>query len=260
MDLLRATPGIELVSAERSGGRWRVRGLRDPLAADPKVVLAGAGADSSRLDAAWESYLSLEPSLVLARTRATLGAPESVTLALRGDSVYAAGAAPLLWVGRTLMRATLPAGVSHLDLSGVTAELPADLAALRNESERRLVYFDPGSAAISGEARSTLAGVASAFRTLRDAARAAGFQVSLELTGRTDSTGSDLVNESLSRQRVDAARRELLGAGLLPAELDGRGIGTSRPLTARSDADRTQVNRSVSFQVRLQPSAAGRAP
>ena len=260
MELLRAAPGIELVSAERRGGRWVVRGLRDPLATDPRLVLAGAGADSSRLDAVWESYLSLEPPLVVARTRAALAAPGTVTLALRGDSVVATGAAPLLWVGRTLMRTTLPAGVSHLDLSGVTAELPADLAALRNESERRLVFFDAGSSAISSEARSTLAGVASAFRTLRDAARAAGFQVSLELTGRTDSTGSDAVNESLSRQRVAAARTELLGAGLLPAELDGRGIGTARPLTARSDADRTQVNRSVSFQVRLQPFAAGRAP
>ena len=260
MELLRAEPGIELVSADRRGSRWKVRGLRDPLAADPRTVLAGSGADATRLDAVWEPYLSLEPALVLARTRAGLGAPATVTFTARQDSVFATGAASLAWVGRTLLRPSLPAGVAHLDLSGVTAELPAELAALRNDSERRLVYFDAGSAALSGEARTTLAGVASAFRTLREAARTAGFQVSLELTGRTDSTGTPGANESLSRQRVAAARAELLAAGLLPPELDGRGIGTARPLSARGDADGSQVNRSVSFQVRLQPSGAGRAP
>ena len=253
MERLRAEPGIEIVSAERRGGRWVVRGLRDPLAADPKAVLAGIPADSSRLEGAWEPYLSLEPALVLERARRWLGSPPSVSLAVRNDSVFAAGSAPLAWVGGVLRRSALPAGIASLDLSGVDAELPAELAARRNDAESRLVFFEAGSAQVSGDARRTLADVVMAFRALRDAARAAGFRAALELTGRTDSTGTDAGNRSLSQQRVEGVRGALLGLGLERAELDGQGIATAHPLAARGDADQSRVNRSVAFQVRLQP-------
>lgn len=253
MDRLQAEPGIELLATSREGGRWKVRGLRDPLSADPVRVLAAINADTTRLDARWEPYLSLEPSLVVERTRRWIGAPATVELTLRQDSVIAAGSAPLAWVGGALSRTTLPPGVAAIDLSKVDAELPPALAALRNDTEQRLVLFDPGSSALAAEARGTLAGVAASFRPLAQAAREIGYGVSLEMIGRTDSTGTDAVNQALSRQRVEAARGVLVGMGMSPAELDGIGIGTSRPLAARAGTDLSRVNRSVAFVVRLSP-------
>lgn len=259
MARLQAEPGIELLEAKRVGGSWRVRGLRDPLAADPVRVLAAINADTTRLDARWEPYLSLEPTLIVERARRWLSAPATVSLALREDSVVASGSAPLAWVGRALSRTTLPPGVAAIDLSQVNAELPPALAALRNDTEQRLVLFDPGSAALQAQARGMLAGVAGSYRQLALAAREMGYQVSLELIGRTDSTGTDAGNQALSRQRVEAARAALIGLGMALTELDGIGVGTSRPLAPREGDDQSRINRSVAFVVRLSPLGSQRA-
>jgi OOP family OmpA-OmpF porin len=253
MARLQAEPGIEVLETARDGGRWKVRGLRDPLSADPAQVLVSINADPTRLDARWEPYLSLEPSLIVERTRRWLAAPATVSLTIRQDSVIAGGSAPLAWVGGALLRTTLPPGVAAVDLSRVNAELPPALAALRNDTEQRLALFDPGSAALSPESRGMLTGVAGSFRPLAQAAQEIGYRVSLQLIGRTDSTGTDAVNQALSRQRVEAARGALIGMGMAPTELDGIGVGTSRPLAPREGADQSRINRSVAFVVRLSP-------
>jgi outer membrane protein OmpA-like peptidoglycan-associated protein len=255
MARLKAEPGIEIVEAARSGGRWQVRGLRDPLAASAGALL---GADSARLEARWEPYLSLEPSIVERRVRSYLAAPATVTLALRGDTVVARGPAPLAWVGRALSAQGLPPGVSRLDLSGVEAVLPPALAALRDDTEGRLVLFESGSAALDGSARAMLAAVAASFRQLRAAALELGYRADLELIGRTDATGTDAANQALSRLRVEAAQAGLAALGLARGELNGSGVGTSRPLPARKGADPSRVNRSVAFVVHLSPATAGR--
>lgn len=256
---LAATPGIELIEASRGGGKWRVRGLRDPYAADPALVLRGLGADPSRLEAKWEPYLSLDPSVVMERTRRWLSAPPTVRLRLSGDSAIASGSAPLAWVGSTLSRRTLPPGVAALDLSALEAELPPALAALRNDTERRLVLFESGSAALDAEGRRTLTGLAEAFGVLSRAAGSQGYRVSLELTGRTDSTGTDAHNRALSEARVAAVRGVLIGMGLSNSDLAGGGIGTSRPLTRPDAEEQSRINRSVAFVVHLSPLAGGGA-
>lgn len=258
VDRLKAEPGIEVVEARRSGGRWHLRGLRDPLAADPAALLASMKANPAKIDAQWKPFLSLEPSILLERTRRAIGAPASVTLTIRQDSVVARGSAPLAWVAKALGSFTLPTGVSHLDVSGVEAVLPPALATLRNDAESRLVLFDVGSAALSPTARRTLAEVAGSFERLRAGALDQGYRVDLELIGRTDPTGSDSTNQALSRWRVDAARTVLVGLGVPAGELNGIGVGTSRPLPAREGEDQAQVNRSVAFVVHLSPATRGR--
>ena len=109
---LRSEPGIVLTQAERDGGRWRFAGLRDPLAPDPAVLLAGLGVDTGRVEQRWEPYLSLRPELVLARARRSLAPPAGVKLALTGDTLRATGSAPLDWVASVGRRAVLaPRGV-----------------------------------------------------------------------------------------------------------------------------------------------------
>ena len=48
LNALRAEPGIVVVDGERQGGRYLVRGLRDPLARDPSVAVASAPAERKR--------------------------------------------------------------------------------------------------------------------------------------------------------------------------------------------------------------------
>ena len=64
---LRSEPGLVVVDASRGWGGWHISGLRDPVAREPRDVLASVGVKPSALDERWEPYLSLNPALVAAR-------------------------------------------------------------------------------------------------------------------------------------------------------------------------------------------------
>ena len=251
---LEAAPGIVLVGAERDWGRWKFRGLRDPLAADPAVLLADLGKDASRIEATWETYLSMDPELILARARRTLAAPATVELSLAGDTLAARGTAPLPWLARSGSIGP-PPGATHLDLSGVGALLPDDLARIERGIEGNRILFPAGSAVLGGGAGDSLRALADTFRGLAAGVAGMGYRVNLELIGRADTTGTEAANQTLSRMRVDAVRARLVSLGIPVEGLNATGIGTSQPLPAPDEAERARINRSVSFIVHLQPAA-----
>lgn len=253
VERLKAEPGIELTAAERSWGTWRFRGLKDPLAADPAVLLAGLGADTTRVDTRWKPYVSLEPGLVTARARQALSAPPTVAFRLSRDTLYAQGAAPLAWVARASALPMLPPGISFLSLSGVGATLSPELAALKRRVETQLVLFAVGSARVTPGVRDVLDSVATAFRRLSGATGRLGYRADLDLLGRADTTGTDATNQNLSRWRVDAIRALLVELGIPAEVLGGVPLGVSNPLPERDGLDQAQANRSVAFVVRVQP-------
>lgn len=255
---LRAEPGIVLVSAERSGGRWRFRGLRDPLAADPATILAAAGADPGRITGRWDFYHSFEPTLVLARARQALRSPATVTLDLSGDTLRARGRAPADWAARAAS-ATLPAGASGLDLRGVEVAIPAALAPLASAIEQTRVLFTVGGSVLDSRAREVVRIVSERYRQIA-AAMPAGYRAEVELTGRTDASGTDATNLTLSSSRSEVVREALMARGVARDALRTAGIGTSSPLDAAETAEREQINRSVSFRVAVRPAGALTGP
>jgi OOP family OmpA-OmpF porin len=58
---LRREPGIVVIAAQRHWLGYSVQGLRDPLAADPRSLLAAFGLPMRRVTDHWEPYLSLDP-------------------------------------------------------------------------------------------------------------------------------------------------------------------------------------------------------
>ncbi len=256
---LQAEPGIVVTSAERDIGRWRLAGLRDPLAPDPAVLLAGLAVDTARVEQRWEPYLSLRPELVLARARRSLAPPAGVVLALAGDTLRAGGSASLDWVASAARLGPLVPGVSAFDLGGVSPEMPAALARLEREIEADRVLFEVGSAALGAAGRGAAARVAELFGRFESGAAALGVAATLELVGRTDPTGSDAANQTLSRERAEAVLGALAARGVPRASTRVSALGTTQPLPGDDPAARARVNRSVSFGVSLGP-WAGREP
>ena len=247
---LRAEPGIVVTEADRSWGRWRLAGLRDPLAPEPAALLAAVGTDTSRVESRWEPYLSLRPELVTARARRSLAVPAGVSLTLSGDTLRATGRAPLGWVARA-RGAPLPAGTGALDLGGVQPEIPAALAELQRSVESERVLFETGSAVLTAAGRGAAGRAADAFGRLDAGAAAIGVRATLELVGRTDPTGSDAANQALSRDRAAAVLAALAVQGVPRGSTRVTAAGTSRPLPGADPAERARINRSVSFQVSL---------
>jgi OOP family OmpA-OmpF porin len=61
VERLRSEPGIVVIGAQRQWLGYSVRGLRDPLAADPQLLLAGFEVPPAKVSEQWEPYLSLDP-------------------------------------------------------------------------------------------------------------------------------------------------------------------------------------------------------
>lgn len=255
---VESAPGLVVTHAERSGARWTVHGLRDPLAADPAVLLREAGADAAQLDTRFLPFVSLDPALVETRARAALRAPTGVSLRLVGDTLRVSGPAPLAWIAPAARVTILPPGVVRIDVAGVKPLLPPSLAALRDTLSGRRVYFASAVATLDEAGRRQADSVGVAWRRLDDALAPYGWTVRLGLEGRADTTGSEAVNGTLARERAQAVRAAL-APRVAPAAIDIRALGTAEPLSAGDPPTRARVNRSVSVVPQLVPRPAAEA-
>ena len=245
--LMEAEPGFVLIDADRSWRRWEFRGLRDPIARDPRTVLAALGSAPPAIAGQWKPYISLDSAMVVARARRALAAPTSAATVLAGDTLRIAGTATVDWL-RTLRAAPAIGGVGQIDASGVRATLPARIDDMRRRVETTRILFEPGSARVSDAEAAKVRALGESLRRLADSAAAVGASVQVTLVGRTDPTGSDATNQSLAGLRVDAVLRRLAASGVSAAMLDGRPVATATPLSAADAAEEARINRSVSFE------------
>ena len=245
--LMEAEPGFVVIDAERSWRRWEFRGLRDPIARDPRTVLAALGSAPPAIVGQWKPYISLDSAMVVARARRALAAPASATTALAGDTLRVGGTATVDWL-RTLRTAPAIGGVGGIDASAIRATLPARIDDMRRRVEATRILFEPGSARVSDAEAAKVRALAGSLRGLADSAAAVGASVRVALIGRTDPTGSDATNQSLAGLRVDAVLRRLAASGVPAAMLDGRPVATATPLSAADASEQARINRSVSLE------------
>ena len=254
---LDSEPGIAVIRTERSDGKWRITGMRDPLAVNPSVIIASRGIDTNNVVTHWEPYVSTEPALLLARARRVLAPPGGITLSLKTDTLVASGRAPAFWIVRADGLAPALAGIGAVDLSHVTPGLPADMEPIAVEIERLRVLFPAGSDALDQPALNTLARVAGKLRAIATAADANRYDLTMRIVGRADPTGAETDNLALSRRRAIAVRDRLLSLGVKASRVTVEATGSGDPIPADAPAERARLNRSVSFTIRAQPSLTG---
>jgi outer membrane protein OmpA-like peptidoglycan-associated protein len=244
---MEAEPGYVVIDASRSWGRWHFRGLKDPMARDPRVVLAAAGSKPPTIAGEWKPYLSLDSAMVVARARQALSVPASVTTVLAADTLRAAGSATVDWL-RTLRATPAIGGVAYVDHSAVRGTLPARMDDMRRRVEATRVLFEPGSARVTEAQAANVRALAESMRRMSDSAAAIGASVRVDMVGRTDPTGTDATNQSLASQRVDAVFARLRASGVPAAMLNARPVATAQPLPAADAAEQARINRSVAFE------------
>jgi OOP family OmpA-OmpF porin len=234
----------------KSDGKWLIRGLRDPLAVDPRVILDESSFDPARVTAYWEPYQSLQAEFVLKRLQNSLAPPPTVTLSVENGRIVAVGSASLTWLRRaqTFGRA-LPLGAPQFDLSQVRDINEGTLGKLRDAIQSKEIRFDynnpnptKGQETILDELAAELKELTALSSTLRVTTR-------VTLTGHSDQTGVGLYNLALSLGRAETVRTLLKQRGVDPDLLAVRSAGTLEPRELGDTEAARSLNRRVSFTV-----------
>lgn len=246
---LRAEPGIALIEADHGLRRWRFRGMRDPMARDPLIVLEEAGVDPARVDGEWESYLSFDREMVLARAARLLEPPSSVELGLTDGVLTISGSASARWVSIAQSAARALEGVRQVDRSGLEVEVPTDLTDRRAEIGLYRVLFNVGSSRLTADTSDGLDDVARRIVALARDAADVGYEVRVDIVGRTDSSGTEETNLMLSEQRAQVVLEALVERGVQPDRVVALGIGVTDPLVGADETDSAISNRSASFVI-----------
>jgi outer membrane protein OmpA-like peptidoglycan-associated protein len=233
---------------------WKISGLHDPDARSPQTVLAAAGF-APRLSGRWESYVSLDSSVVVARARNAWRLPGTTLLALRGSTLTLSGDVPLGSV--SLLQQAMTPGVSNVEFGRVTIVLPSYLDSLRGALVADRVLFAVDESRVDAASSAAIRRLATSFIAFGDSV-ANSADVTLTLIGRTDLTGSNERNASLAQWRIDRVRAILAGAGVRAEDLREEALATARPLEAPDSAERARINRSVSYEIGVSARLGGR--
>ena len=256
---LRAEPGLVVTRAEKGWRQYYLEGLRDPLAADPAALLAASRLDPGHIVSRWEPYQALAPDFVLARARALLEPPATVTLELRDGALIAAGTAPRQWIAEARRLARAVPGVMRFDTDALLPEELVALRELKEGIERQVIRFVLDTAQLAPGQAAVLEQVAADARALERRAAEADRQPRIEVVGHADQSGAEAKNQRLSEERAESVRRFLASRGVAPAALAAAGVGAREPLRPGTSEEELQLNRSVTFRVGLSDAPAKKA-
>jgi len=71
----------------------------------------------------------------------------------------------------------------------------------------------------------------------------------IEISGHTDNTGTDVINDALSQARADAVKTYLLTAGIPAARILSKGYGSKKPKVSNDTDEGRAQNRRVEFSI-----------
>ncbi len=267
LERLKIEPGVVVVASEKQQGKRVVRGLRDPLATDPVLLLQEAGIDPANVVSQWEPYQALHPEFILTRAKAILSPPDSITLHFENGTLTAAGSAPRQWTddARKLARAIpgvanfLEASIAEVNTSDVVQkDANADaqelqrkeMVAAKEQLEQQTVQFLVDTLDLVSGQEAALKEIAAMVRILLAAAQFVGQSVKIDVVGHADGSGAPLGDQILGLTRAERVIGELAKNGLTRSDL----VALKARIEDASQGRETpepQSHGKVSFRVRL---------
>lgn len=241
---LKEEPGIVVTADEISSTGFTVSGLHDPLAARPDDLLTRFGLSRTAMSQHWTPYYSAEPALALRRATRLLNPPETVHLAIQGDTLYVRGKATHAWIrhARSLVRA-LP-GIAAFDSSALVDTDRQALQPLIEKLRNVTVRFLDGRTDIWPGQSEILVELVRTIRELRDRAARMGMDIRVALlphTGDADGAAADDVGNALCARLLEILTEPPLDTALFTV---GSPDGASTPPDS-------EINRYVRFEVEL---------
>lgn len=122
----------------------------------------------------------------------------------------------------------------------------AKLASTRRDARGLIVtlpgiFFDTGKSVLKAASKKTLDRIATQLKT--------DTNVKIVVEGHTDSVGSEISNQELSKARADAVRAHLVSQGVTDASILATGLGEAQPIASNKTASGKQQNRRVELVI-----------
>ena len=235
---LRNEPGIVLTDAGKQGGKYFVSGLRDPLARDPSELINDTGLPASSVAGHWQAFQALTPDFVLARAKQTLEPPKTVKLTMQNGVLEAQGFARHEWLADTRKLVRLLPGITQFRDENVL-----DLERIENP----LLMFQLDQTELVPGQEAKLDQLVADIRRLQEIA--GNQDVRLEVTGRTDNTGTEARNITLSQGRADTVAAILISRVPAGPNLKVITVGSKEKLREEVTESDRATNRSVTLKV-----------
>ena len=238
LERLRTEPGIVLTDSGKQDGKYYVSGLRDPLAQNPSDLIQGSGLDPNSVTGRWQAFNSLSPDFVLGRAKKILAPPPGAKLKIDDGTLEAEGFASHQWVLETRRVARFLPGVSQF-----RDDQLMDLERIENP----LLMFDLDQVQLRSDQGDKLKRLVDDIEQLCNLA--ASNKLRLEITGRTDGSGSESLNGALSQGRAETVAAVLKERLSSAKNLTIVALGTSDKLRTELTEDDRATNRSVTMKV-----------
>lgn len=249
---LNAEPGIVVTKVEKHWGKHFISGLRDPLAADPIALMQATGVNSQAVFSQWQPYLSLEPALLAARAKQLLQPPETVSLEVDENGIlYASGSAAREWVVQTRQRVQLIPGITQFRAEQLSHTAFKKLESSREQIEKQIVPFPKRSLRLTPRQKATLRKLSSEIKHLLDSGQVLHKNVLVKIVGHANEKASETNNLILSQARANAVLSALVSQGFNPNYFEAVGVGSTKYRAAELGVAKSEINRSVSFEVAI---------
>ncbi len=250
VDVLRSQQGLVVLDEGRDDGKFFVKGLRDPLAADPAAFVAGSGISADDVEPQWTPFQSTDSSLVIARARHVLSPPAGVTFSLDRGTLIAAGNPDDAWRSQATLLARVLPGVDRL----VFDDAQARLTDLVRQVEALSLSFAPGGQGVGASEARALREVVPQLEEIRRLASNSGLKMNLVIVGHTDPSGTPEVNRSLRLRRAESVAEAIAESGVPMSDsnqaltIKVSGADSQSPAASTDRTLDQAMNRRVTFE------------
>jgi|HubBroStandDraft_6_1064221.scaffolds.fasta_scaffold04129_5 outer membrane protein OmpA-like peptidoglycan-associated protein len=239
---LSEQPGYAVTSFGREHGTFVIRGLRDPLAADPGELLKKHNL-TTQPEFHWGAYYALDDSLVQQRATQILAPPPETSLRVKDGVLSFTGQPPFTWLKELPRRALQVPGIRSVDTAGLLSAAQHAVGQSVEKIQSTVIKFPLASPALSPAESARLRALLPELKELEGVGN-----MTIEVWGHSDTSGAEATNLTLSQKRADRVASELIQLGIPANLLRVKGVAAADPLRPEDSEENRAFNRSVSFR------------
>ncbi len=231
---LHQYPGLRITESGYRDGHYYIHGLKDRSieARIPDSIAHSFIPAEIKWD--WQAYLSLEPSVLLQTIRARLDPPVTVTLEMRGDTLVLSGNATQEWWDQASLKCAAIPGISYFIINTISSESDSIIKRLPSHP---IYYPQNQSIPLDGQEIEIqeIKRLITEFLKLPNSN-----EYAFIIEGHTDKTGSETLNQNLSRRRAQNFLRDYIETDFPQLIFQIEAKGSTQPIFNIKDSDKNR--------------------